>query len=133
MKPLRNEKGQLLPGQVLNPTGRPPLSPELRHEANGILSAATPRAAQRLTELMEDPDPRIALLAAQAVLDRTMGKPLQQADVKVTTSVQSAHLAVLLELQRKRDHATHTIESQPAGDGASVPVIDVTPAIDANE
>lgn len=56
-----------------NPKGRKPVPPEVK----AILSAACPRAAERLVELIEDPDPSVALKAAQVVIERIHGKPVQ--------------------------------------------------------
>jgi hypothetical protein len=105
VKPRRNERGQLLPGQTsINPSGRPPVPLEVRREAHQILAAATPRAAQRLVELLEDQDPRIALAAASTLLDRVLGKAVTPVDqtVNVSTSIQQAHLAALIEIQKRR-------------------------------
>ena len=41
----------------------------------GLLAKAGPRAMERLVELIESDDERIALLAAKEVLDRAYGKP----------------------------------------------------------
>lgn len=113
MPALRNEKGHLLPGQApLNPSGRPPVDPQLRAETHAVLTAATPKAARRLVELMDHRDARIALTAAETVLSRVYGKPLQQVDAKVeTTNVQQAHLQILLELAGKRERAMREVQA----------------------
>ncbi len=126
VKPLRNERGQLLPGQTsINPSGRPPIPPEVRREAHQILAAATPRAAQRLVELLEDQDPRIALAAASTLLDRVLGKAVTPVDqtVNVSNSIQQAHLAALIEIQQRRKDrlAEEKVGTTPRE------IIDVTP------
>lgn len=56
-----------------NPKGRKPVPPEVKE----ILSAGCPRAAQRLVELVEDPDPAVAIKAIQLVIERVHGKAIQ--------------------------------------------------------
>lgn len=88
------------PGEVLNPSGRPKMDPEVRR----ILEAATPDAARRLAQLVNSPDEKVSLAAIDQVFNRIYGRPVQQVDAEVrTTSVQQAHLQILLELQAKHD------------------------------
>lgn len=97
------------PGQSGNPTGRPPLPPELKAKLRDL----APKAVQRLGEMLDDDDPRIRGMASQAILDRLYGKPTQAVEAEVkTTSVQQAHLEVLLNLQARREEAIKTIEGQ---------------------
>ena len=66
-------KGRLKPfqpGQSGNPSGKG----GLYQEALKICRAASPAAARRLVELLDSPDDRVALLAAEKVLDRAWGK-----------------------------------------------------------
>lgn len=99
----------LQPGQTANPSGRPKMPDEVRKALEG---ASLP-AVRKLAELVNCPDPRVALLASQTVLDRLYGKPTQQVDANVTTTnVQQAHLQVLIELQQKREAAMKTIEAR---------------------
>ena len=60
-------------GKSGNPGGRPKEAAEVRAAARlqGIA------AIDKLTELMNDGDKRIAVTAAQAILDRGFGKPSQ--------------------------------------------------------
>ena len=58
-------------GQSGNPGGRPKLSPELRQ----LLLDKSGRAIERLVELMESQDERIAFMASKEILDRTYGRP----------------------------------------------------------
>lgn len=99
------------PGQSGNPAGRRPMPPEVVE----ALQAGSETAAKRLVELCSSTDPRIALMASEALLSRLYGKPTQQVDAQVTTTnVQQAHLQILLDLQAKREQAMKTIEAMPA-------------------
>lgn len=127
MTHLRNEHGHLLPGQrSINPSGRPPIDPAIKAETNAILHAATPKAARRLAQLVDSSDERIAAMASEMILARVFGKPVQQLDAKIeTTNVQQAHLAILMELQHRRDPGD---EARPSREAETVEAIDVTPA-----
>lgn len=95
------------PGQSGNPAGRAPIPPEVLE----TLKAASPKAARRLAELIDSPDPSIALKAIDMLQNRIYGRPAQTLDAKIeTTNVQQAHLQVLLQLQEKRDQVMKTIE-----------------------
>ncbi len=59
------------PGQSGNPSGKG----GAYHEAQRICRDASPAAARRLVALMDDADSRVALMAADRVLDRAWGKP----------------------------------------------------------
>lgn len=59
-----------LPGQSGNPTGRP----SRYNEAIRLYREASPQAAKRLIELMNDVDGRVAAVAAQAVWEKAWGK-----------------------------------------------------------
>jgi hypothetical protein len=94
-------------GQSGNPGGRPKMPDDVKEALEG----GSLRAAQRLVQLVDSPDERIALMASETVLSRLYGKPTQQVDAQVTTTnVQQAHLQVLIELQQKREAAMKTIE-----------------------
>ena len=71
MSEKRAKNGQFLPGNVNNPGGRPKENPE----AKAILKAAAPDAACALVELLKSKNEKIRFQAAQAILDRTQGKP----------------------------------------------------------
>jgi hypothetical protein len=94
-------------GEVRNPNGRPKMPEDVKEALEG----GSLRAAQRLVQLVDSPDERIALMASETVLSRLYGKPTQSVDAQVTTTnVQQAHLQVLIELQQKREAAMKTIE-----------------------
>ena len=64
------------PGQSGNPRGRPKVAAEARELAR----QHGPRALERLVELIESDDERVALMAAKEILDRAYGKPVPRAD-----------------------------------------------------
>lgn len=63
--------GQFQKGVSGNPGGRPRVSSEVRE----LAQSKAPRAFERLVELMESKDQRVAMAASNAVLDRAYGKP----------------------------------------------------------
>jgi hypothetical protein len=73
----RRPDGTFAPGSTGNKGGRPSIPGDVR-EALELGSLA---AAQRLVGLVADPDPRIALAASVALLDRTLGRPAQALEV----------------------------------------------------
>lgn len=73
----RTRDGKWLPGVSPNPGGRPRTDPTIRQALEGGSLAA----AERLVALVQDPDPRIALAASVALLDRVLGKPAQALEV----------------------------------------------------
>lgn len=60
-------------GQSGNPGGRP----KAEREVLELARDGSARAIGRLVELVESDDPRVAIMAANAVLDRAWGKPTQ--------------------------------------------------------
>jgi hypothetical protein len=56
-----------------NPGGRKPIAPEVKD----ALRELNPRAIERLRELLESGDERVAMAALKEVLDRNLGKPPQ--------------------------------------------------------
>lgn len=105
------------PGQSGNPGGRPVMPQDVKE----ALQAGSKRAAERLVELIESDDPRVATVAAQAVLDRLYGKPTQSVDANVKTeSVAVLHLQALQDIAARR-------EARLAG------VVDVTPRVEEGD
>ena len=64
------------PGRSGNPSGKG----GLYHEAQRICREASPAAALRMVELMNSTDERVALMAADKVLERAWGKSKEAPD-----------------------------------------------------
>ena len=74
--------GQFQPGQSGNPSGRPKREGEIRDLAR----AYTATAIQRLAEIvLFNKDDRVAIVAAEALLDRGWGRPAQSLQFEDTT------------------------------------------------
>jgi hypothetical protein len=67
---LRDERGRIRQGATLNPGGRPRTPEDVRQ----ALCAALPKAVDRLIALLDSPDEKLALAAAQAVIARVLGR-----------------------------------------------------------
>ena len=67
----RNRDGTFSKGKSGNPGGRQRLPAEIR----AMLSDNTAKAVKAIVKFLDDGDPRIALKAAELLLDRTYGKP----------------------------------------------------------
>jgi hypothetical protein len=93
----RDERGHWLPGRSANPGGRPGVPEVIKTR----LRELSPRAVQRLGELLDSDDERIRLEAAKAILDRHLGRPAIQADLTVHASASDARLQALMDLARK--------------------------------
>ena len=65
------------PGQSGNPSGRPRIALEVRELAR----AACPKAIATLIKQLDHEDAKIAAFAAEKLLDRGVGKPVQQHEV----------------------------------------------------
>ena len=72
-------KGGFQRGQSGNPGGRPKLPAEMRE----MFQTKAPEAFEVLTRHLQSSDPRIAITAASAILDRAYGKPAQPIDANV--------------------------------------------------
>ena len=66
-------KGGFQKGQSGNPGGRSKLPADIRE----AFKAKAPEALEVLTRCLQSGDDRIAMMAAQAILDRGYGKPTQ--------------------------------------------------------
>ena len=108
--PDKAVSGRFQKGESGNQGGRPVLAPEVKE----ALQAASERAARRLVELVDSKDPRVALMASNAVLDRLYGKPAQTVDAKVqTTDVGAMHLQILQDIAERR---RQRLASSPPGE-----------------
>ncbi len=88
-RPRTGNGGSFKPGRSGNPGGRPKLTPKAL-EVRRACRKASARAVERLTELLEDPDPSVALKAAAAIMDRAWGTPGSEADVRQTDTNRAA-------------------------------------------
>ena len=66
------------------------------------MAELSPRAVERLAELLDSDDERVRLEAAKAILDRHLGRPPIQADITLNRGVEDAHISALLETARRR-------------------------------
>jgi hypothetical protein len=67
--PLANLK-PFKPGQSGNPAGRKPLS----HDIKTLCKQNTKKAFEKILELIDSDDERVALMAAKEIIDRAWGK-----------------------------------------------------------
>src|SRR6476469_10868475 len=72
-------KGGFQSGQSGNPGGRPKLPADIRE----AFKARAPQALEVLTRCLLSDDDRIAMMAAQAILDRAYGRPVQSIDANI--------------------------------------------------
>ena len=84
----RSVPPQLTPwtkGQSGNPNGRP----KVPEDVKALARANSKRAMQRVIELMESDDERVALMAAKELLERAWGKaaPAEESDDKRTLTI----------------------------------------------
>lgn len=69
-------RGRFEKGKSGNPGGRPKMDTVVR-EALDLARNAAPRAIGRVVELVDSKDERVALAAANTIIDRVYGKPTQ--------------------------------------------------------
>ena len=79
-----NIVGCLALGPSANPAVAVPGVPEV---IKATLRKLSPRAVERLGELLDGADERIQLEAAKAILDRHLGRPAIQADISLHRGV----------------------------------------------
>ena len=94
----RDDLGRWVPGTSGNAGGRPKPPDGLRTR----LAELSPRAVERLGELLDSGDERVRLEAAKAILDRHLGRPAIQADISLHRGVADGHIAALIETARRR-------------------------------
>jgi hypothetical protein len=111
----RDDRGHWLPGRSANPGGRPGV-PEV---IKATLRELSPRAVERLGQLLDSSDERIQLEAAKAILDRHLGRPAIQADISLHRGIADDHLEALIEMARKRRAEPIDLDERD--------VVDITP------
>ena len=101
----RDDLGHWVPSTSGNPSGgpKPPDGPRTR------LVEPSPRAVERLGELLDSADERVRLEAARTILDRHLGRPAIQADISLHRAGGDGHIAALIETARRRAGADHAI------------------------
>ncbi len=97
-------KGGFKRGQSGNPGGRPKLPADIRE----AFKAKAPEALEVLIRCLQSDDDRIAMMAAQAILDRGYGKPAQTIDANITED--GGPVRYYAELPRKADTPTEWLE-----------------------
>jgi hypothetical protein len=106
------------PGQSGNPSGH---SGEYG-EVIRLARAHSMRAVERLAELMESPDERVAAVACQAILDRAHGKPRPMLEKQASMEDRIAAMSPAERLARLREltqKALQTLEHDGHGRGIS--------------
>jgi hypothetical protein len=128
----RGPGGKWLPGYAPNPGGRPKSS----YAVSDLAKQHTPEALATLVEIMQDKAAPAAarVSAAEALLNRAWGKPVQAIDARVeTVDFGAMHLAALTALARagQGDAATivEAVEVAPAGQIVNVPLSDTQAAV----
>jgi hypothetical protein len=114
------------PGQSGNPSGH---SGEYDH-AMKLARQAAPRAVQRLIELMDSEDERVAAVACNSLLDRAFGKPGPSKEEK--TDTMEARLANMTREQRSQymrellESVRHYFPGRPKTTAAFITARDVS-------
>ena len=101
----RDAKGRFMPGSHVNPGGRPKGNPAVKE----LLKQHSVDAAEKVVELLNCGNPKIELAAAQEILNRTEGKPLQVQDVQMelqgTADISTQIRELLLEHDKRNAEA----------------------------
>jgi lipopolysaccharide biosynthesis regulator YciM len=100
-------------GQSGNPNGRPKKVQTVAQLAEDN----SEKALKKLIKLIDSDKDQVALAAAQAVLDRAMGKPKQSMDVnanrKNAADYDESELYAIAGLGRSRDHSPPESADEP--------------------
>jgi HEAT repeat protein len=104
-------KGMWKLGQSSNPGGRPARQKSI----TDLALDGSEKAIKRLIRLVDSKDEWVALAAAQAVLDRAIGKPMQQVVVTVTNKQKSVQDMSDAELMALINSKIERIEDLMAG------------------
>lgn len=68
-----------------NPGGKKPMDPDVKE----ALEKLTPRAVERLGQILDSHDEKVAVVAAKEVLDRNLGKAPQRVELDDTRALGS--------------------------------------------
>ena len=96
-------KGGFQRGRSGNPGGRPKLPADIRE----AFKAKAPEALEVLTRCLQSDDERVAMMAAQAILDRGYGKPTQSIDANINDNP----VRYIVELPKKSATTEEWLES----------------------
>jgi hypothetical protein len=112
------------PGQSGNPSGHS----GAYGEAMKLAQQAAPYAVNRLIELMDSDDERVAAVACNSILDRAFGKPRAEGEgidslelrvANMTREQRLARMRELLEPMRAYLHELHD-EEEPEAEAAAI-------------
>lgn len=105
--------GRFKKGQSGNPKGRPRLPADVRL----AYAALHPEALEVLNKLLHSRSPRVALKAAEIVIERVEGKPRQNIEVNATGSIS---VAVVDPYAQPLPEAAQTSAESPGAEVASI-------------
>ena len=115
-------KGGFQRGRSGNPGGRPKLPADIRE----AFKAKAPEALEVLTRYLQSADDRIAMMAAQAILDRGYGRPTQSIDANINDDP----VRYIVELPKKSATTQEWLEDIRREDAERALVTGVAAAVD---
>jgi hypothetical protein len=115
-------KGGFQKGRSGNPGGRPKLPADIRE----AFKAKAPQALEVLTRCLQSGDDRIAMMAAQAILDRGYGRPTQSIDANINDDP----VRYIVELPKKSATTQEWLEDIRREDAGRALVTSVAAAVD---
>lgn len=111
-KRWQNPATRFQPGKSGNPSGRP----KVAKTVTDIAHENSERAMRRLAKLIDSEDEKTALAAANAILDRAVGKPKQSIEKttkKEAADYDAAELLAIARMGRERTAETRQGETEP--------------------
>lgn len=90
---LRGVGGRFLPGKTGNPGGRPKVPEEFKE----LAKEHSFTALETVVAILTDPDAKAAdrLRAADIILDRALGRPIQATDLDITGGIDAGIIQVV--------------------------------------